>query len=100
MKEPTTMAPWKRILLKSVGVGIGIGVGLGISVAIVAWYTSRPTPQKPWDSNAITATFEHADTRGEDHHIRFLYTLENHTDTDYKIEADILQVLAVVGQKG
>jgi hypothetical protein len=74
-------------------------VGLAISVAFYAWYSSRPKPQKPWDANAITATFESADTSGEDHHLRFLYSLENHTDRDYKIETAILQVSAVVGQK-
>src|SRR5258708_14946708 len=42
--------------------------------------------------------FEHIDTNGENHHLRFLYRLENHTDRDYKIETAILQVSAVIGQ--
>ncbi len=78
------MAPWKQILLKSLGVGIGIGVGLAMSIAFYAWYSSRPKPPKPWDANAITAAFEHADTNGENHHLRFLYSIENHTDLDYQ----------------
>ena len=92
------MAPWKRILLKSLGVGVGIGVGLAISVAFYAWYSSRPKPPKPWDANAITATFEHTDTIGDNHHLRFLYSMENHTDFDYKIETANLRVTAVIGQ--
>jgi hypothetical protein len=90
------VAPWKQILLKSLGVGIGIGVGLAISIAFYAWYSSRPKPPKPWDANAITAAFEHADTNGENHHLRFLYSIENHTDLDYKIETANLRVSAVI----
>ena len=90
------MAPWKRILLKSLGVGVGIGVGFAICVASYAWYSSRPKPPKPWDANAITATFEHADTSGENHHLRFLYSIENHTDLDYKTETANLRVSAVI----
>jgi hypothetical protein len=93
------MATWKQILLKAVGVGIGIGVGLAVSVGFYAWYSSRPKPQKPWDPNAITASFEYADTRGQDHHLRFLYILENHTDRDYTVATSELVVSAVVQEK-
>jgi hypothetical protein len=92
-----TMTSWKQILLKSLGVGVGIGVGLGICVALYAWHASRPVPQRPWDANAITATFEHVDTVGENHHIRFTYNMENHTDLDYKIQTASLQVSALIG---
>ena len=94
------MAPWKSILLKSLGVGVGIGIGLAICVGGFAWYSSRPKPEKPWDANAITAIFEHVDTVGENHHLRFLYALENHTDADYRTDTSILQVSAIVGEKG
>ncbi len=90
------MAPWKQVLLKSAGVGIGIGVGLATFVAFYVWYSSLPKPQKPWDANAITASFNSADTKGQDHHLRFLYILENHTDRDYKIGTSDLLVSAVV----
>src|ERR1700692_897317 len=93
------MAPWKNILLKSVGVGIGIGIGLGISMAVFAWYSSRPIPKKPWDQSAMIATFEYVETRGEDHHLIFLYTLENRSDNDYKTDTDILQVSGLVAPK-
>lgn len=94
------MAQWKQILLKFFGVGFGIGVGFAVCVGIYGWYSSRPVPQQPWNAKAITATFELADTRGEDHHLRFRYFLENHTETDYKIEdTRILHVDAVVGEK-
>ena len=94
------MAPWKSILLKSLGIGVGVGIGIALSIGVYAWYYSRPRPQKPWDANAITATFEHIDTGGDNHHLRFLYALENHTDTDYRTETSILQLTAIVGEKG
>ena len=94
------MAHWKSILLKSLGVGVGIGIGISLCVGTIAWYSSRPRPQKPWDANAITATFEHVDTGGDNRHLRFLYSLENHTDTDYRTDTSIVEVSAVVGEKG
>jgi len=94
------MSSWKSILLKSLGVGVGAGIGFAICVGAFAWYSSRPKPEKPWDSNAITAVLEHVDTTGENHHLRFLYSLENHTDTDYRTDTSILQVSAIVGEKG
>jgi hypothetical protein len=89
------MAPWKQTLLKFLSVGIGIGVGLAISVAFYAWYSSRPKPQKPWDANAITASFEWADTSDKDNHLRFVYILENRTDRDYRVATSDLLVSAV-----
>jgi len=77
---------WKQVVLKSVGLGIGIGLGLAICVGVYAWYASRPVPQKPWDSSAVTASFLLADTAREDNHLRFLYILENHTEMDYRVK--------------
>lgn len=73
------MASWKQIVLKAFGVGVGIGVGIAVSVGLYAWYASRPVPQKPWDTNAITASFLLVDSIGDDNHLRFVYILENHT---------------------
>lgn len=94
------MAPWKNILLKAIGVGIGVGIALAACVALLFWYNHRPVPEKPWDKNAITATFDYVDTQGENHHLRFFYVLENHTDRDYKIVTADLLVSAVVGEEG
>jgi hypothetical protein len=94
------MAPWKTILLRSLGIGIGIGVGLALSLLAVAWYSARPEREKPWDSHAVTATFDQVDTAGDNRHLRFLYALENHTDTDYKTPTPILKVSAVVDEQG
>jgi hypothetical protein len=93
------MASWKQVLLKALGLGVGIGVGLAISVAFYGWYVSRPVPEKPWDANAITASFRSADTAGKDNHLRFGYILENHTDSDYRVKTSELLLSAVVQDK-
>ncbi len=93
------MASWKQILLKALGVGVGIGIGIAISVGLYAWYASRPVPQKPWNANAITASFLIADTVGEDNHLRFVYILENHTEQDYRTPTEILHLSVVVRTK-
>jgi len=94
------MSAWKRILLQSLGIGIGIGIGLALSLAGYHWYSSRPVPSKPWNSEAITAAFVFADTAGHDNHLRFLYILENHTDRDYRVNSVDLLLSAVVREKG
>ena len=93
------MAPWKQLLLRSLGVGVGIGVGIAIAVGVYAWYSSRPKPEKPWDASAITASFLSADTAGEDNHLRFLYILENHTEQDYRVRTTSELLLSAVVQE-
>ncbi len=79
------LALWKKILLRSIGVGLGLAIGTALILACYAWYSSRPRPQKPWDTNALTATFDYVTTHGDDHHLRFFYVVENHTDSDYTL---------------
>jgi hypothetical protein len=93
------MPTWKRILFKSLGVGVGIGIGLGLAVGSYIWYSSRPQPQKPWDSKALTATFLTADTTGDDSHFRFSYILENHTNRDYRVNTSDLYLSAVLQEQ-
>jgi hypothetical protein len=90
------MASWKQIVLKAFGVGVGIGVGIAVSVGLYAWYASRPVPQKPWDTNAITASFLLVDSIGDDNHLRFVYILENHTNQDYRVNTALLLLSIVV----
>jgi hypothetical protein len=93
------MAPWKQILLKSIGVGLGMGIGLSVAAGFYVWYSSRPVPPKPWDSAAITANFRSADTAGENNHFRFRYILENHTERDYRAKTSGLFLSAVLREK-
>jgi hypothetical protein len=41
-----------------------------------------------WNDKAITASYEGLDTEGDANTLRFLYTLENKTITDYRVESD------------
>ena len=79
---------WKRPLLIGVGWGIGTALGLVILAGGVFWYTNRPkppVPPKPWDSTAIKAEYDDANTEGDNNNIVVDYTLENTTAFDYRV---------------
>lgn len=76
---------WKRALIIGIGWGVGTGVVLGTLLGIGIWYDSRPKPPKPWNATAVTAEFDTLDTDGENNNVTIVYTLENHTDFDYRL---------------
>lgn len=83
------MVDWKKSLLIGIGWGLGTAVGLVVLVGGFLWYQSRPkppTPPKPWNTGAIRAEYDYADTEGDNNNIVVYYTLENTTDFDYRIE--------------
>jgi hypothetical protein len=82
------MDNWKRILLRAAGFGAGFAVVAAFIIGAVFWWSSRPPKVKPWDDKAITASYESLDTEGDANTFRFVYTLENKTDTDYRVEND------------
>jgi hypothetical protein len=82
------METWKKTLLRAVGFGAGFAVVAAFIVAGVLWWSSRPPRVKPWDEKAITASYESLDTEGDANTFRFVYTLENNTDADYRVEND------------
>jgi hypothetical protein len=82
------MAPWKKLLLKATGVGAGFAVTTALILATVLWWSSRPPKQKPWDDKSIVASYEGLDTESDSNKLRFIYTLENKTDADYRVEND------------
>lgn len=77
---------WKIIALKSALFGAGFALILMLVVGGFIWYQTVPKPPKPWDNNAIIATYNYVDTRGENDIIVFYYTLENNTDYDYSMK--------------
>jgi hypothetical protein len=83
------MPLWKRILLKSIGFGAGFALTLCILFGVWLWYRERPRPPKPWNKQAITTEYEGVDTRGADNHIIFVYTLQNNTDEDFRLDSDL-----------
>jgi len=52
-----------------------------------AWvrYSNRPKPPQPWNTHAITATYEFVTAEGEHNHIVFVYTIQNNTNEDYRL---------------
>lgn len=82
------MENWKKILLRAAGFGAGFAVITAVIVVFVLWWSSRPPRPKPWDDKAITASYESLDTEGDANTFRFVYTLQNNTDADYRIETD------------
>jgi hypothetical protein len=80
------MESWKRIVLLAAGIGAGFAITAGLIVGGFMWWSSRPPKPKPWNESAITAKYESVDVTGEDKHIYFVYNLNNHTDTDFRLE--------------
>lgn len=75
----------KRIL----GIAFAFGAGLalvGVSgVALLSWWSSRPLP---WNSSAVTASFDSVDTEGPEHTLVFVYIVSNNTDRDFRIDSN------------
>jgi hypothetical protein len=90
---PVQQRWWKRLAVISFFSGAGFAVTLAVIIGAWGWYSSRPTPQKPWDNRSLTAAFDDIRVEGEQNHLVFFYTVENHTDTDYKLDdASALEV--------
>jgi hypothetical protein len=79
------MGTWKKILLWAVGIGAGFAITAALIVGGFMWWSNRPPKPKPWNQNAITAKFDTLDVQGQDNHVYFSYTLENHTDSDFTL---------------
>jgi hypothetical protein len=72
----------KKLLIKSLGFGAGVTLTIAAIVGGWFWYTSLP---KRWNAKALTATLEKVDVEGDNHELLFVYTVQNNTDWDYKI---------------
>ena len=83
------MQGWKKVLLASFGFGAGAAVAAASIIGFVSWYSTRPTPPKPWNRTAIRATEPPTfSTAGEDSHLKFAFTLLNNTEHDYEVDKD------------
>lgn len=82
------MENWKKIAVRAIGFGAGFALLASIILGGALWWSTRPPKPKPWDDKAIVATYEGLDTEGQANTFRFTYTLENKTDTDYRVEND------------
>jgi len=73
----------------SLSAGAGFALMLSLVAGGIVWYTSRPKPLKPWDTNAIIAKETPGFSVSDDgSKIEFQYTLENTTSSDYRINSD------------
>lgn len=79
------MPLWKRLVLISASAGAGFALMLSLIFGGYVWYTSSP---KPWNKNAIKASFHHLGTEGENNNIVFHYLLENRTSSDFRMGDD------------
>ncbi len=79
------MPLWKRLVLINASAGAGFALILSLIFGGYVWYTSSP---KPWNKNAIKASFHHLGTEGENNNIVFHYILENKTSSDFRMGDD------------
>jgi hypothetical protein len=92
------MTTIRKVIISSIIGGFSLAVTLAIIIGIVAWFNHRPTPPKPWDKLAITATYDSLNTEGQENYVVFHYTLQNNTAYDYKF-ADLTNILLMAKLK-
>jgi hypothetical protein len=93
------MNPWLKVFLRTSG--FGAGAVLAAVIAIGAWFytTSLPEKPKPWNREAIKATF--ADlyvNTGNKIVTTFRYTVENRTRSDYYFPDDAKSAFVVLSE--
>jgi len=89
------MAIWKKYLLFGAGFGVAFGITIGLLVGGWVSYQSLPEKPKPWNTNAIVASFDYParqagekDEQGKsEDHLVLHYTLQNNTELDYRMPA-------------
>jgi hypothetical protein len=88
------MTGWKKLVLMAAGFGGGFAVVMASIVGIWVWYQGRPQKQPEWNSTAIRATFKDVviTTSKPKARLKFSYSLDNTTHSDYSID-DKSQVL-------
>jgi hypothetical protein len=88
-----SITPRPRGFNKRVGLGTGVALTLSI-VVVVAWHSFRP---KPWNEDAIHATFDGfyydmssspANMAPTPEHIGLRYVVVNSTDSDYVLSPE------------
>jgi hypothetical protein len=86
----------KKILLIAFSAGAGVAVVITALAAGGYWYLLRPKPPKPWDTTAVVATGAPGFSLTNDgKRIRFSYSLQNKTGSDYQI-ASAAEIKVVV----
>jgi hypothetical protein len=94
--SPKPLSAWKRLAIISLFCGAGFALVAGLILGGIVWYTSRPTPPKPWNTTAIIEKEQPGfDVSDDGKMIEFRYTLENTGNGDYRIDSfNDIQILA------
>jgi hypothetical protein len=79
------MQPLKRAAVLAFCAGAGAAFALLTVLWAREWWTSRP---QPWTTNGFTATYDSANVEGDERTLYFSYVVENHTDSDFRVETD------------
>jgi hypothetical protein len=77
---------WKTALLRGFGFGAGFALVCLVAIGAWVWNSNRPKLPVPWNSRALTATYEFVTSEGEPQHLVFAYTLQNNTNQDYRLD--------------
>ncbi len=87
-RQDSKMETWKKIFLRAAGFGAGAIVAAAVVIGVFVWWSKRPEKPKPWNTSAITASFDSIDTEGDTNTLIFVFTLQNSTDVDYQVQDD------------
>ena len=93
--RPKTIESLKRRTI--VACYVVAGCAFALALVSACFLRRKPTAKQPqlWNTTAITAKYGEIRTAGEDNHMVFEYSLENHTDRDYVLENNVAVCLAV-----
>jgi hypothetical protein len=84
-----------KVVLKAAGFGGGFALVAAIIIGAVMLWSHRAGKPKPWNPNAIIATYNGLSVEGDKNTFVYSYILENRTSTDYQIPDDVNVHLAV-----
>jgi hypothetical protein len=79
------MENWKRLTTKAVRIGAGLALLAMLTIGAAVWWSKNAVNQKPWNADAITASFYAVTTQGDGNDLVFVYTMQNNTDADYRV---------------
>lgn len=83
------MIPWQKLFLKAAGFGAGFAAFLVAAIAGWQVFQSLPESPKPWNRDAIKATYAELFMNTGDRPVAtFRYALENTTPRDYYLPSD------------
>ncbi len=87
------IAWWKRSVIMGASFGAAFALVVSLVVGGVTWYRSRP---KSWNTEAVKASYASLEFSMNENNfvVDFGYDLQNNTDSDYKIKASDLVVMA------